>query len=349
MVREHRVGHPGHAVHGDDGNHTGVEHVGLVDLLSAAEHDHQDTGQKHEHLDDEGHRQALLANHRAEFGNGTENGHDSHGAEEDPEAGPLLLGELNTDQGGGFAVDILALFRISNQGLELFVLVEVLAAEHGEGANHEQTDDSGRDHDGEQLREAEGLAADQLAVKQSHYRHSSHSSRRADHAHLSGDRGSSHRAFRTDVVLDGHVINNGQHRVNNVTRTAENRQEPAKIRSEVANETRMITKNLFSDRQQAVKTAGSLKGSARADHSHNGQNNVYRGLTGFETEAEDKDDEADTAHQTEGHTAARCSVEQAGEQHKQLHPEVKSNHCLSPRYFGTVELSSLEVQLRCKS
>ena len=103
----------------------------------------------------------------------------------------------------------------------------------------------------------------------------------------------------------------------------------------------MITKNLFSDRQQAVKTAGSLKGSARADHGHNGQDNVNGGLAGLETEAENEDDEADTAHQTEGHTAARGSVEQAGEQHKELHPEVKSNHCLSPRYFGTVELSSL--------
>ena len=312
MVGEHRIGHPGHAVNRDDGDHTGIEDGGLADLLGVAEHDHEDTGKKHHHLNDKRHRQALLTNHRTEFRHRTEDSHECHDAKEDPEARPLLAGELDTDQSGGFAVNVLLLFRISNQSLELLILVQILAAEHRERTHEEKTDDSRRNHDGEELHEAEGMAAHGLTVEESDQRDGSHSGRRADHAHLSSNRGSSHRAFRTNVVLNGNVVNNREHRVHDVARTAKNGQEPADVRSEVAHGARMTAQGFFCNLQQAVKTARGLQAGARAHHGHNRENHVDRGLTGFQTEAEDEDHQTDTAHQAERHTALRCCVEQAG-------------------------------------
>ena len=322
MVREHRIGHPGHAVDGHDGDHTGIEDARLIDLLGVAEHHHEDAGEKHEHLNDEGHREALLTDHRAKFRHGTHDGHNGHRGEEDPEGSPLLAGELHAEERGVFTVNVLLLFGISNQSLELFILVEILAAEHRERAHEEETDDGGRDHHGEQLHEAEGTTTHLITVHQGDQGHGSHGSRRADHTHLSSDRGSSHRAFRTNVVADGNVINNREHRVNHVTRTAENREEPADVRSEVAHGARVLTKHFFCDLQQAVQTARSLQSGARADHGHNRENHVNRRFPGLQAEAEAENHQTDTAHQAQRHAALRSSIEQAGQKDGELQPEI---------------------------
>ena len=321
---EHRVGHPSHTVHGHDGDHAGVEDGGLGDggSLRLAEGDHEGAGRQHEHLNGERHREGLAAGGGTQRREHAEDGDHGHGTEEDVERSPLFGTELDADEGRRFAVDVLALFRILDEFLEGFVLVEVLAAEEREGGEGEDADDGRRDHDGEELREAEGLTADFIAVQEGDHRDGGHGGRRADHAHLSGNGRSGERTFRTDAVLDGHVVDNREHRVDDVTRTAENRQEPADVGGEVADEARMTAEHLFRDLQQAVETARSLQGGRSAHHGENRENHVDRGLARLEAEAEDEDDQADAADEAEAHAAFTGTVKERRKHDQELDPKV---------------------------
>ena len=281
---KHRIGHPSHTVHSHDGDGTSAEHAVLshVRSLNIAEDNHQRTGSQHEHLNSQGHRAAF----RTQFGEHTEDSHDNDHADEQAQREPLLARELLTDQGRRITVDILLHFRIGNQLLEFRILVEVLTTEPREAADSEHTEEAARNRDGEEVNEAEVLAIDRVTFHQSDHGNSSHSSRRADHTHLRGDRGTSHRAFRTDVVLNSHVIDNGQHRVNDVTRTAQDGQEPADVRSEEADVAGISTQNLFSDLEQAIQTTSGLQSSRTANHGQNREDHVDRRFTRFKAEAE---------------------------------------------------------------
>ena len=78
----------------------------------------------------------------------------------------------------------------------------------------------------------------------------------------------------------------------------------------------MLAKKLFSNLKQAVKTAGGLKRSGSAHHSQNRQNDVDRGLAGFEVETEDKNDQTDTGNQAEGHAALTGAIEQRDQKNR---------------------------------
>ena len=124
-----------------------MEHRGLTDERSAnaAEHHHQGTSGQHAHLNKLRHAEGLLADNRTQARFRTKERNESNRGEEDPEGGPSRLREDLTDQRRGFTVDVLLLFRIGNQLLEIRILVEILAAEGRIRAFSEQTDDSGRE------------------------------------------------------------------------------------------------------------------------------------------------------------------------------------------------------------
>lgn len=180
VVREHRIGHPSNTVHGNDSDHTSDEHLCGANLLSRlAECEHDERGGNHEHLDDKSHRETLLADERTEFLVGTQESDESNGCKEDPKAGPLLLAELNANERHCFAVDVLLLFWVSNQGLEFFILVEVLATEDRERADEEQADDSGRPNDKAEVEHVEGFTRDHVVAffHEADHRDEGHSSR----------------------------------------------------------------------------------------------------------------------------------------------------------------------------
>ena len=293
MSGEHRVSHPGHTVHSHDSHGTGAEHavLGNVSSLHVTEDHHQGTSSQHEHLDSQRHGAAF----RTQLREHTEDGNDNDHADEQEQREPLLLGKHFADQGRRVTVHILLHFRIGNQFLEFFVLVEVLTTEPREQTDEEHTDGTTRDRDREEVNETEVLAVNGVTFHQSDHGDGSHSSRRADHAHLRADGRSSHRTFRTDTVLNSHVIDNRQHRVNNVAGTAENREEPADVRSEEADVLRVLTQNLFCDLQKAIKTAGSLQRCRTAHHGQNRQNNINGGFARFQAEAENQNNQTDTA------------------------------------------------------
>ena len=109
-----------------------------------------------------------------------------------------------------------------------------------------------------------------------------------------------------------------------MARTAENGQEPAEVRSQVADRTGMAAKRLFSDLKEAVQPARSLQGRRRADDGQNRQDDVDRGLARGNPEAKDQHDEADTADEAQAHTALAGTVEQCRQNDDQLNPKVKS-------------------------
>ena len=90
---EEGVRHPRHAVHGSDSDSASAEHGALANVSSAgaAEDHHQSAGSQHHHLNDERHGHSLAAEHRTETLGSTEDSHDCHAPEEDPEGSPLRL------------------------------------------------------------------------------------------------------------------------------------------------------------------------------------------------------------------------------------------------------------------
>ena len=98
MVREHRIGHPGHAVHGNDGDHTGDKHGRGAHLLRRlAERKHKEGGRNHEHLNDKSHRKAFRAEKRTQFLDSAEKSDHRDGKQENPQTAPLFLIEVDAD------------------------------------------------------------------------------------------------------------------------------------------------------------------------------------------------------------------------------------------------------------
>ena len=103
-----------------------------------------------------------------------------------------------------------------------------------------------------------------------------------------------------------------------MTGTAEDRQEPAEVRSDVHDSAGVTAQNAFSDLKEAVKAAGSLKAGGAADHGQNRKNHVDRRLAHRNMEAENQHHQADTADEAEGHTSLSGAVEQADQNYDQL-------------------------------
>lgn len=101
------------------------------------------------------------------------------------------------------------------------------------------------------MEHVKGLTGNEVVAlfHEADHRDEGHGCGRANHTHLGRNRGSRHRTFRTHTVFNRDVVDNREHRVNGMTRTAQNRQEPAKIRSQVANKARMFTQELFGNLQ----------------------------------------------------------------------------------------------------
>ena len=96
-----------------------------------------------------------------------------------------------------------------------------------------------------------------------------------------------------------------------MTRTAQNGQEPADVRSEEADVAGIFTQNLFSDLEQAVQTTGGLQSSRTANHGQNREDHVDRGFARFQAKAENQDDQAHATQKAEGHTTFAGTIEQA--------------------------------------
>ena len=205
---------------------------------------------------------------------------DENNSEEDPHSCPLSGRKLLAEESHGIAVNIALGFRISDQSLELRVFVEVFAAEVGVCSHDEQTDQTGRDGQTAEFNQADfSTVCHRMAGDQSDHRDAGDGHRRADHTHLSSDRGSCHRTFRTDTGLDCDVINNRKECVNRMACTAEDRQCEGAKRSEEGHNFRTFSQNLFSDLKHAVQAAGSLQCRTCCHHGDDGQNNVDRRFT----------------------------------------------------------------------
>ena len=201
-------------------------------------------------------------------------------SKEDPHSCPLSGRKLLAEESHGIAVNIALGFRISDQSLELRVFVEVFAAEVGVCSHDEQTDQTGRDGQTAEFNQADfSTVCHRMAGDQSDHRNAGDGHRRADHTHLSSDRGSCHRTFRTDTGLDCDVINNRKECVNRMACTAEDRQCKGAKRSEEGHNFRTFSQNLFSDLKHAVQAAGSLQCRTCCHHGDDGQNNVDRRFT----------------------------------------------------------------------
>ena len=237
---EEGVCHPRDTEDGEHGGHTGFEDRGRGDLLvvDLAEDEDDGAGDEHDHLDDQVHGQllqlAVLA--REGWAQNVEGAEDDDNGDSGEEDDNGVLGgsrEDLTEQRVASRLDGLCELRILHLLLESLVLVEVLAAAQGPQGGEDNTAQRGRHGDHEDLRDGVRDTGNTGVLRDDGgERHRGDGHRRRGNTHLSRRRGDSHRALRANALLQGDVLDDREHGVDDVAGTAEHGEEPRGERGE---------------------------------------------------------------------------------------------------------------------
>ena len=140
------------------------------------------------------------------------------------------------------AVDVITILRILDERLEFRIFIEILAA----AVAPESRADHARQGRGN--RHAEDLQNGHLMSRLRHkgddgddgYRN-----RRATNAHLGGDGRHGHRTLGADALLDGDIVDNRKHRVDDMPRAAEHGQKPRRDRCKDRDLLRVVAQELL--------------------------------------------------------------------------------------------------------
>ena len=140
-------------------------------------------------------------------------------------------------------------------GLELGIVVQVLAPlVRCQGRAHEAYD-AGGDGNHEHLRDAHHVA---VGVGDGHKCNHGGGDGRTCNTHLGGDGGHAARPLRTDVLLEGYVTDNGHYGIYHVAGSNHNGEEEGHKRSQECDVVRVLAQDLFRYLDHPVHTAGSL-------------------------------------------------------------------------------------------
>ncbi len=318
---EEGFAHPGNPEYGEDGDHARLEDGAVGDLarLDLAAHQDDGTGDQHHHLDHQVHGERASLVLDGEDGTqrliGTQQHHGCDGGEEDPGRPVGLFRELGVEQGLATTVDEGALLRILDLGLELLVLVQILAAAQAPQGRHDNAGQGGGDGDHQDVEQTIGLT-DTMAGRQNgdHGDHGNRYRRGAD-GHLGGNGGDSHRALGTDVLLQRDVGDDGEHGVDHVAGTAQEGEGPGGERCQDSDVLRVTAQQTLGYLHHQVETAGGLQGGGTADHRQNGQHYLNRRFARHQAEDEGQQEETDTTDETESHAPKAGTEQQAAEYH----------------------------------
>ena len=206
--------------------------------------------------------------------------------------------------------------------LELLVLVEVLAAEPAEDADREHADERGRNGDRNELDEIDRSPSTGALARKATSDTTATETGLAMIPIWLADRARRHRALGPDIVLDRDVVDDRQHRVDDVAGTAEHRQAAGRERREDRDEPRIAPQQALGDLQQHVEPAGRLQRRRGRDDGDDGQHHVDRGLAGFEPEDVDHRDQADAAEQTQRDATFARTVEETDKDNRKLKKEI---------------------------
>ena len=322
VCAEIRVSHPGDAIDRDERDDAGFEDLAVADIfcLDFARQENQCADEQHDHLDDGRHGNGFRL--RALFGDEmrqevreiAENGDDGDAAEEDEHRAVELLREVLALQRLRVTIDILLVFRVLDEFLEARVLVEVLAAAVAPERGADDAEARGRDGDGENLEDGVVIARRRHEADD---RDDCDRDRRRADAHLRRDGRNRHRALRTDALLDGDVVNDREHRVDDMARAAEDGQEPRRQRRENRDLLRIAAQERFRVLQHDRQAARRLEEACAGDDREDGEHDVDWRRARLVTKNERENDEADAADDGEADAPVAHADKQARQEHEE--------------------------------
>lgn len=320
---EEGISHPGNAVYGYESDNTGGEYLSLTYFLclDIAEEEHNSGSNQHDHLDNIGHGNRLhytlsVLEVREKLREGTEYSDESDSYEEDVHATEVGSRQNNILEALVVAIYISLLLRISDKSLELRILIQIHAAVQADETAGDNAGESSNDGNGENLGNRNLAAA---GSKEAYQRYNCNGSWGSNDTHLGSNGGSSHRALRTDILLDSDIIDNREHGVYYMAGTAKNGEEPGSNRSKYGDVARISTQKTLSVLKHYGKTAASLQETTTGDNCKNGKHNAYRGRTRLIMEAEHIDDQTDGTDDSQTDTTVTNADNEAGQQDQETY------------------------------
>ncbi len=331
---EEGFAHPGDPEHGEDGDHARLEDGAVGDLprLDLAAHQDDGAGDQHHHLDHQVHGEGACLLLDGEDGAqrliGPQQHHGSDGGEEDP-GGPVgLFRELGVEQGFTTAVDEVPLRRVLDLGLELLVLVQILAAAQAPQGCHHDPRERGGDGDHQDVEQTVGLTHAVSRRQDGDHGDHGHRDRRGADGHLGGNGRHCHGALRADVLLQRDVGDDGEHGVDHVAGAAQEGEGPGRERRQQGDVLGVAAQQTLGHLHHQVETAGGLQGGGAANDRQYGQHHLYRRLARHQAEDEGQQEQTDTADKTQPHAPEAGTQQQAAEYHQKFHQDHSITSCV---------------------
>ncbi|MNZ84717.1 hypothetical protein D3C78_1034810 [compost metagenome] len=330
---EEGLTHPGNPEHGEDGDHACLEDgaVGDVARLDLAAHQYDGAGDQHHHLDHQVHGEraclVLDGKDRTQPFVGTEQDHGGDGGEEDPGRPVGLFRELGVEQGFTAAVDEGALLRILDLGLELLVLVQILATAQAPQGRHDHTGQGGGDGDHQDVEQAVSLTYAVTGRQNGDHGDHGNGDRGGADRHLGGNGGHRHRALGTDVLLQRYVGDDGEHGVDHVAGTAQEGEGPGGEGGQNGDVLRVTAQQALGHLHHQVEATGGLQGGGAADHRQYGQHHLHRRFARHQAEHEGQQEETYATDETQSHAPKAGTQQQAAEHHQKFHQDHSITSC----------------------
>ena len=119
----------------------------------------------------------------------------------------------------------------------------------------------------------------------------------------------------TNIFLDGNIINDREHGVDDMACAAEDSQEPCGDRSQNRDMLRVISEEAFRILQHDGQTAGCLQEACAGNNCHDCQHNADRRAARLVSEKECISHQTDAADDRQSDPAMLDSKEQAGKEY----------------------------------
>ena len=280
MIRKIGIRHPSDTVYRDQCDNARTEDLAVSHFLRLrlADEENDRRNQEHDDLDDRRHRDRLhlalrISKVREEIREIAQD-RDEDDTHEENDGRMIIRGrQLLALQRFILAKDIGLLFRILDHFLERGIILKILASLIADKSRTDDADQSRRDGHRKNLQQVEGVA------RRRHEAYDGNDSdryRRCRDPHLGCDGRYRHRTFRADILLDRNIINDREHGVHDMTRAAEDSQEPGRHRSQDRDVLRIVAQEFFRILQHDRQPAGRLQEACAGDDRQNGQHDADR-------------------------------------------------------------------------
>ncbi len=320
-----RIRHPRDAVDGEQRDHARAEDLAVADFfrLHLAENEDGGGDQEHDHLDDLGHVDRLhlaelVGKMRQQVGIVAKDGDDEDSEEEDEHRMVIRARQFLPLQALRFAVDVLLVLRILDELLKRLVLFQILAAVIAPERRADDARQRRRDRHAEHLQHRDVVPRLRHKGDDGNDRDGNG---RAAYSHLRRDGRNRHGALGADALLDRHVVDDGEHRVDDMPRAAEHRQKPRRDGCEDRDLLRVVAQELLRvlehDRESARSLQKARACNDRKDRQHDGDRRHARLIA----EDEGVDGKSDAADDGKPDAAVMHAKEQTAE-----HYEKTENH-----------------------